>query len=79
MVTREQVEPGVRIVENDPEEPNDNPYKGTVTGIEESGEGIFLVAIDLDQEFMEKEHYQTMCPEGKMLCFPWAIDVLTDE
>lgn len=79
MIERKNINIGDRIVQNDPEEPTDTPYKGTVSEIQECGTGPYnyRVVINLDEESMQNPYVAMCCPDGIMVCFPWTIDLLT--
>lgn len=81
MIEKDKIKIGDRIIQNDPEEQTDTPYKGTVTDICETGSGPYdyYAVIDLDEESMQIPYVGMMCPEGEMHCFPWTIDLLTEE
>ena len=77
MIRKDEIELGTRVIQNDPEDPTDNPFKGTVVEILMLGDPPlkdFVVNIQLDEE--AAEYYKTICPDGKMYCFPWQIDIL---
>lgn len=80
MIARKDLRIGDRIVGNDPEAPTDHPYKGTVTDICETGTGAYdyYATIDLDEESIQDPYIRRICPDGVMTCFPWAIDLLTE-
>lgn len=77
MIPKRQIHIGVRIVENDPEEPVSIPYRGRVISIEETGKGEldYFVFIKLDEESMQQPRIALCCPDGIMSCFPWTIDL----
>ena len=78
MVEKHELTAGDRVIQNDPEEPTDNPFKGTVLSIEtptHTPGSPFWIKIQLDEEF--RKQYRIQCPDGEMLCFPWQINKLT--
>lgn len=80
MIARNEISIGARIIENDPENPSEHPYKGTVIDIAEHGKGAYdyYATIELDKESMEQPYIAMICPEGVMNCFSFAIDLLKD-
>lgn len=80
MIARSKISIGARIIENDPENPSEHPYKGTVIDITEHGKGSYdyFATIELDKESMSQQRIAMICPDGKMNCFSFAIDLLKE-
>lgn len=80
MIARNKISIGARIIEDDPEEPNVTPYKGTVTDIKESGKGDYdyFAIVRLDAEAMKQKRISAICPDGIMICFSFSISLLSE-
>ena len=77
MIAKEDISIGVRIVQNDPEEPTSTPYRGTVFDITETGKGPYdyYAFIILDDESMKIPEVANCCPDKIMSCFSRTIDL----
>lgn len=80
MIARNDIFIGARIIENDPEDPSPQPYRGTVIDITDQGTGSYdyFATIELDEESMEQPYIAAICPDGIMNCFSFAIDLLKE-
>jgi len=79
MIERKDINVGSWIIEDDPEELGQTPYKGKVTKIEPLGDGkspySYVATIKLDAESMKLDRIKNICPDGIMRCFPMSISL----
>lgn len=80
MIARNEIKIGARIIEDDPEEAPEVPYKGIVADIKENGKGIYdyYAVVKLDPEAMKQKRISMVCPDGIMYCFPFAISLIPE-
>ncbi len=76
MIKRQDINIGDIVIENDPEEYTDNPFKGEVTAITETGKGDYdyYVRVKLDEASLCSRRISAIAQDGYMTAFGFHID-----
>lgn len=81
MINRNNIYEGVRIIQNNPEQPTSMSLKGTVQSIEFTGEGEYdyVAAVLPDEECRQLPGIKDNCHFGLTFCLGFDIDLLPND